>query len=92
METIFNHNPTEQELRAIRFVLISMCLKFGIEIDKELTPGIYKELASQQNAYYDLACLFEFRNDLEMANLFWEKLPHHIKKTGFGFDCESKHV
>jgi hypothetical protein len=51
VETIFNHNPTVQELNNIRFDSLSLCLKFGIEIKDELTPAIYKKLISQENAY-----------------------------------------
>lgn len=86
MKTIFNYNPTAQELSDIRFDSLSLCLKFGIEIKGELTPLSYKKAISRQNAYYDLACLFEFRNDLIRANEYWNKLPQETKKNGLGFD------
>lgn len=86
METIFNHNPTPKELNDIRFDSISLCLKFGIDIKEELTPTIYKKLISQENAYYDLACLFEFRDNKDKANQYWEKLPETHKTSGLGFD------
>jgi len=63
MISIFDFGPSQQELNDIRFDSLSLCQKFGIEIDKPLTPELYLELVSQQNAYYDLAILFEFRND-----------------------------
>jgi len=87
METIFNYNPTPQELNNIRFDSFSLCLKFGIETEKELTPKLYKELVSQENAYYDLAVLFEFRKDQDKANEYWAKLPKELKTEGLGFDC-----
>jgi len=87
METIFNFNPTPGELNDIRFDSFSMALKFGIETDKELTPELYKDLVSQENAYYDLAVLFEFRNDQKKANTYWQKLPKKLKSEGLGFDC-----
>jgi hypothetical protein len=86
METIFDYSPTTQELIDIRFDAFSLCLKFGIDTDKELTPKLYKELVSQENAYYDLAVLFEFRNDQEKANEFWSKLPKELQSDGLGFD------
>jgi len=86
METIFNYNPTLQELSDIRFDSLSLCLKFGINIKEELTPAIYKKLISQENAYYDLACLFEFRNNKEKANQYWRKLPEAHKTKGLGYD------
>lgn len=63
MESIFNYNPTLEELKDIRFDSLSLCFKFGIDIEEELTPAIYKKQISQENAYYDLACLFEFREN-----------------------------
>lgn len=87
METIFNFSPTPQELNDIRFDAFSLCLKFGVETDKELTPELYKELISQENAHYDLAVLFEFRNDQTKANEYWKKLPKELKTDGLGFDC-----
>ena len=86
METIFNYNPTHKELSDIRFDSLSLCLKFGIDIKEELTPFIYKKIISQENAYYDLACLFEFRGDEDNANQYWSKLPETQNKNGLGFD------
>jgi hypothetical protein len=86
METIFDHNPTHQELNDIRFDAFSLCLKFGIETSKTLTPELYKELISQDNAYYDLACLFEFRDNQTKADTYWRKLPSEDKINGLGYD------
>lgn len=87
METIFDYSPTAQELIDIRFDAFSLCLKFGIDSNKELTPELYKELVSQDNAYYDLAVLFEFRNNQNKANEYWAKLPAALQSEGLGFDC-----
>ncbi len=87
METIFDYSPTTKELIDIRFDSLSMALKFGIEIPEELTPEIYISKISQENAYYDLACLFEFRNDQAKADHYWSKLPS-ASADGFGFDNE----
>lgn len=87
MITIFDHNPTDQELIDIRFDAFSLCQKFGIDTDKELTPELYIELVSQENAYYDLAVLFEFRNDQKKADEFWAKLPKELQSDGLGYDC-----
>ncbi len=85
METIFDYSPTVKELIDIRFDSFSMALKFGIEISEELTPEIYLSKISQVNAYYDLACLFEFRNDQAKADHYWSKLPS-ADKDGWGYD------
>ncbi len=86
METIFNYGPTLKELKDIRFDSLSLCLKFGIDIKEELTPIIYKKVISQENAYYDLACLFEFRENKDIANQYWGKLPPSTKINGLGYD------
>ena len=64
-----------------------MALKFGIVIKEELTPKIYLSKISQENANYDLACLFEFRNDQTKADYYWSKLPA-ASQNGLGFDNE----
>ncbi|MDN3672629.1 hypothetical protein QWY99_22085 [Flavobacterium branchiarum] len=87
MITIFNYNPTDQELSDIRFDAFSLCQKFGIDTDKELTPELYLNLVSQENAYYDLAVLFEFRKDQKKADEFWAKLPKELQSGGLGYDC-----
>lgn len=86
METIFDHNPTQQELNDLRFDALSFCQKFGIDLATELTKDLYLEHITQQNAYYDIACLFEFRGDLETAEKYWSKLPSHIRYDGLGND------
>jgi len=87
MKTIFDYNPTSQELIDIRFDVLSLCLKFGIETTETLTPELYKKLVSQDNAYYDLAVLFEFREDQTKADEYWSKLPKATQLSGLGFDC-----
>jgi len=87
METIFDYSPTDQELIGIRFDAFSLCLKFGIDTEKELTPELYKELVSQENAFYDLAVLYEIRNDQVKADQYWKKLPKELQSDGLGFDC-----
>lgn len=87
METIFDYSPTPQELIDIRFDAFSLNLKFGIEIKAALTPDIYCSKISQENAYYDLASLFEFRNDKVKADYYWSKLPDEAR-DGYGGDIE----
>jgi hypothetical protein len=88
MVSIFDYNITVQELKDIRFDSLSLCQKFGIEIDQPLTPQLYLQLVSQQNAYYDLALLFEFRDDQASADEFWAKLPEKLRYKYLGFDYE----
>ncbi|NIJ45046.1 hypothetical protein FHR24_001485 [Wenyingzhuangia heitensis] len=63
-----------------------MTLKFGLEVEGDLTPEVYKKIITQDNAYYDLAVLFEFREDQQKADEFWNKLPLSYKIDGLGGD------
>lgn len=87
METIFDFNPTDKELSDIRFDAFSLCLKFGIKTNKKLTPELYKEIITQESAYYDLALLFEFRKIQDKAEKYWNQLPKQRRIDGLGFDC-----
>ena len=54
METIFDHNPTQSELNALRFDALSFTLKFGIELNEELTPDSYKKHITKEFAVESL--------------------------------------
>jgi hypothetical protein len=87
METIFDYTPTEWELNALRFDSFSFMLKFGIELKEELTPESYKKHITKEFAFYDLACLFEERGDMDKAEQYWQQLPKAYKEYGLGCDC-----
>ena len=87
METIFDYTPTEWELNALRFDSFSFMLKFGIELKEELTPESYKKHITKEFAFYDLACLFEERGDMDKAEQYWQQLPKAYKEYGLGYDC-----
>nr|DAM93072.1 MAG TPA: Vacuolar sorting protein 39 domain 1 [Caudoviricetes sp.]DAV24533.1 MAG TPA: Vacuolar sorting protein 39 domain 1 [Caudoviricetes sp.] len=87
METIFDYAPTEWELNALRFDSFSFMLKFGIELKEELTPESYKKHITKEFAFYDLACLFEERGDMDKAEQYWQQLPKAYKEYGLGYDC-----
>nr|DAS51382.1 MAG TPA: Vacuolar sorting protein 39 domain 1 [Caudoviricetes sp.] len=88
METIFDYAPTEWELNALRFDSFSFMLKFGIELKEELTPESYKKHITKEFAFYDLACLFEERGDMDKAEQYWQQLPKAYKEYGLGYDCD----
>ena len=88
METIFDYTPTEWELNALRFDSFSFMLKFGIELKEELTPESYKKHITKEFAFYDLACLFEERGDMDKAEQYWQQLPKAYKEYGLGYDCD----
>ena len=87
METIFDHNPTQSELNTLRFDALSFTLKFGIELNEELTPDSYKKHITKDFSFYDLACLFEARGDIDKAQQYWKHLPKAYKEYGLGYDC-----
>lgn len=87
METIFDHNPTQSELNALRFDALSFTLKFGIELNEELTTDSYKNHITKEFAFYDLACLFEERGDMDKAEQYWQQLPKAYKEYGLGYDA-----
>lgn len=89
MITVFDFNPTASELIDIQFDSHSLCLKFGIETDEKLTPELYKKLVNQEQSYYDLAILFEFRNDSKAADKYWSKVPSSWKENFLGSDIEN---
>jgi hypothetical protein len=70
METIFDYNPTRDELESLRFTSLDFCLKFGIDIKEDLTPELYRKHIPQKFAYYDLALLFGLRKDTENADKY----------------------
>ena len=67
METIFDHNPTEGELR--RFNITTP------EIAEEIKPffTIDSDVARDDNYYY-LGVLFAMRKDYKKANEYWNKI------------------
>lgn len=85
METIFDHNPTSSELVDIQFDSISFLQRFGIELKSVLTKENYISSISQKFAYYDIAMLYEFREDSNTANKYWSKIPE-IKPYSLGLD------
>ena len=74
METIFDHNPTKQEL-----------IEFIGTVDKEE----YMNFASQNSAYMEIAFLYYYRgekrkakkyikkiNNCDLVNSFWRTVKH----------------
>ena len=72
METIFDHNPTPEELRAIG------CDWF--------TPAQYS-LKSEETAWFDLVLLFRERGDTEGEARAWSHIPERRDEFFRGFDC-----
>ena len=71
METIFDHNPTDLELDLLRFTPFDFFLKFNIDVGVNLTPEIYKKKITEKFAYYDLALLYDLREDETKAKKYY---------------------
>lgn len=71
METIYNHNITEEEKKYI-----------GKDV---FTEEEYKGLVDQDSAYSDLFCLYRFRGDMKKANEFRDKIEDEEYKWGVGY-------
>lgn len=73
METIFDHNPTPEELRAI-----------GCGHD---TVAWYLEHVHEESAWFDLALLFRERGDARNETRAWSHIPERRDEYLRGFDC-----
>ena len=69
METIFDHNPTDRELR--RF-----CIRNQKEIDqaKRWYADNPNDKGWQDSSNYKLGMLFAMRNDFDRANTYFGKI------------------
>lgn len=72
METIFDHNPTPEELRAI---------------GRDWFPCDEYLKLSEESAWFDLALLFRERGDTEGEARAWSHIPGRRDEYLRGFDC-----
>lgn len=72
METIFDHNPTPEELRAI---------------GRDWFPRDEYLKLSAESLWFDLALLFRERGDAENEARVWEYIPNRRGEYLRGFDC-----
>lgn len=84
METIFDHNPTVKELAAIGIDSLTLTMRHGVNLSDPITEENYK--VSVEDTYFDLALLFEERNQKDRANAYWEKIPKRHREYLLGFD------
>jgi uncharacterized protein (UPF0371 family) len=70
METIFDYNPTEQELVGIYYK----------------TENDYKANTNNDMIIADLAILFADRNQQKKSNEYWAKIPELHQEFLLGFD------
>ncbi|OJV50523.1 MAG: hypothetical protein BGO31_14265 [Bacteroidetes bacterium 43-16] len=87
METIFDFNPTGNELKAIGIDSLNLSMRHGVEVSDPITDNNYK--VSQEDAYFDIALLLEYRNDKDRAAEYWAMIPDRHSEYLLGFDFES---
>lgn len=84
METIFDHKPTNVELKAIGIDYVTMALRHGVNISDPIIKKTYT--VDQDAAYFDIALLFEHRGDKTAAGVYWDKIPTRYQEYTLGFD------
>ncbi|MCG8580457.1 MAG: hypothetical protein MI866_11095 [Bacteroidales bacterium] len=65
METVFQHNITQEEKKAI-----------GISFPDEVA---YLKIIGKETALFDLAFLYSYRKDIDKAEYYANKLPEEDK-------------
>lgn len=73
METIYDHNPTREELEAIG------CSSNSLEW--------FHNQADEETVWFSLALLFRLRRDTENEARAWSHIPEARDEFLRGFDC-----
>lgn len=88
MKTIFDYNPTTDELNEIGFNSFVTLAALGVA--DVMTKDIYIQKVPQDKAIFDTALLFEYRN--QDASEFWNQIPELYNEYVRGFDYELTEV
>ncbi|WP_160111031.1 hypothetical protein [Dysgonomonas sp. Marseille-P4361] len=84
MKTIFDYNPTSDELKAIGFY--SFVTSGALGYAGEMTKEVYMQKVPQDKAIFDTALLLEYRN--QDASELWAQIPEMHDEYVRGFDYE----
>ena len=84
MKTVFDYKPTTDELDDIGFNSFVTLAALGVTGD--MTHDKYVENVSEDKAIFDIALLFELRN--QDASVFWTQIPQLYDEYMRGFDYE----
>lgn len=79
METLFDFNPTAQELEDIAFFYLLLPVKFD-QMPSSSNKAFYLERIKPEWAKYDIAALHEERGDQETADKYWAQIPTLAKE------------
>ena len=88
-KTIFDYNPTKQELYELGFGGFSTFLSTGIT---SITKEQYIEKIPADRALFDIAVLLEIRGETDKANDIWAQIPELHTEYKLGFDNEQKEL
>lgn len=84
MKTIFDYNPTSDELKAIGFD--SFVTAGALGYTGAMTKDIYMQKVPQDKAIFDTALLLEHRD--QDASELWAQIPELYDEYVRGFDYE----
>lgn len=88
MKTIFDHNPSSDELKSLfNFNEINQTMIYGFSI-VPIKKDDYDNIASNDEKLLDLAQLLEHRGQNEEAKKIWAKIPDIERQYRGGFDYE----
>lgn len=87
MENIFDFNPSSAELKDIAFNPTTMYLRCGKE-DTIFDKDFYLSNILPNWAIFDLALLFESREEQSTADQYWSQIPELAEEYLLGKDYE----
>lgn len=70
METVFDHNPTQQEIDALGFLDGWLAFRHGLPFTEPVTIESYRARITPKSAKFDLMLLFEYRGDQRRADKY----------------------
>lgn len=68
METVFDHNPTQQEIDALGFLDGWLAFRHGLPFTEPVTIESYRATITPKSARFDLVLLFEYRGEQTRAD------------------------
>ncbi|MBC3787374.1 hypothetical protein [Spirosoma utsteinense] len=70
METVFDYNPTQQEIDALGFLDGWLVFRQGVPFTQPVTIESYRATITPKSAQFDLVLLFEYRGDQSRADKY----------------------
>lgn len=88
MLTIFDFEPTTQEIEEIGFNYLTMALRLGQSVESP-TKNFYLQNIKEKWAMFDIAVLLSERGRQEEANVYFSQIPEIAEEYLLGFDTEA---